>query len=143
MPRQLYDMRLLKLFRNCYSALKKKLYREENEVCRMGYIMLMARIAGNNHKLKAKIFRKVRLDCASIRCDYSMLLYATCMAEWFWKTLDASLCIKLPILYMLGIVRLGLVGLGTQSPKIVVTVYNSSTECDIPSQCDISLHPVA
>jgi hypothetical protein len=132
-------MRLLNIFRknDCYSALKKKLYREENELCRMGYIMLMARIVDGDNGLKAKIFRKTKLDCTSIRCDFSMLLYAVCMAEWFWKKLDASLCIELPLLYVLDKIRLDFVVLDAQDPKMVVIVYNSSTECDIPPQCHI------
>ncbi|MFZ8808669.1 MAG: hypothetical protein ACO2PN_11275 [Pyrobaculum sp.] len=130
-------MRLLKVFRrgDCYNKLKKKLYREENWLCRMGYILLMARIVDNKSQLKAKILRRAELDCSSRYCDFSTLLYATCMAEWFWKKLDASLCIELPLLYVLDRIKLDFVGLGTQDPKVVVMVYNSLAECDIPPQC--------
>jgi len=130
-------MRLLKIFHrdDCYDRLKKWLYREESELCRMGYILLMARIADNKPELKAKILRKVELDCTSRYCDFPTLLYATCMAEWFWKKLDASPCLELPLLYVLDRIKLSFVGLGTPNPKAVVTVYNSSTECDIPPQC--------
>jgi hypothetical protein len=129
-------MILLKIFRrDCYSELKKRLYREENRACKVGYIMLMARIADGRPELKTKILRKVELDCISRRCDFSMLLYATCMAEWFWKKLDASLCLALPLLYAFGRIKLDLVGLGTQNPKAVVMIDNSVVECDIPPQC--------
>jgi len=134
-------MRLLKIFYrdDCYSRLKKKLYREENWLCRMGYILLMARIVDSNRELKAKILRKTKLDCTYRYCDFPILLYATCMAEWFWKKLEVSPCLELPILYVLDRIRLDLIGLGAQSLKMVVTVYNSSTECDIPPQCYIPL----
>ncbi len=130
-------MRLLKIRDDCYNRLKKLLYREENWLCRMGYIMLMAQIADNKPELKAKILRKVELGCTSRYCDFSILIYATCMAEWFWKKLDASPCIELPLLYALDRIKLNFVGLGTPDPKMVVMVYNSTAECDIPSQCHI------
>ena len=134
-------MRLLNIFRknDCYGELKKKLYREENRLCKMGYLMLMARIADSDPKFKTKILRKSKLDCASIHCDFSTLLYATCMAEWFWKKLDASLCLMLPLLYVLDRIKLNFVGLGTQDPEMVVMVYDFLIECDIPPQCHIPL----
>jgi hypothetical protein len=129
---------ILDVFRRggCYGELKKKLYREKNWLCKMGYIILMTRIADSDPKLKAKILRKVKLDCTSTYCGFPTLLYATCMVEWFWKKLDASLCVKLPLLYVLGRIKLDFV-LGTQNPKMVVTAHDSSAECDIPSRCRI------
>jgi hypothetical protein len=132
-------MRLLKIFcrDDCYSRLKKKLYSEENWLCRMGYILLMARIANNKPELKAKILRRAELDCTYRYCDFPTLLYATCMAEWFKKKWDTSPCLELPLLYVLDRIKLNFVGLGT--PKAVVMVDRSLAECDIPPQCHIPL----
>lgn len=134
-------MRLLKIFcrDDCYSRLKRRLYSEENWLCRMGYILLMAWIVNNKPELKAKILRRAELDCTYRYCGFPTLLYATCMAEWFKKKWDASPCLELPLLYVLDRIKLNFVGLGTQDPKAVVMVDRSLAECDIPPQCHIPL----
>ncbi|MFZ8812280.1 MAG: hypothetical protein ACO2PN_29785, partial [Pyrobaculum sp.] len=105
---------------HCYRHLEKRL-NEEEELCQVGFLWLMAYVARGQGWLPEDSFCK--------------LVYAVCKDAWRRGKADPGLCLPAYISCVLGEVKLEVLAPDAPHAKIAVTVNGELNERNLPPAC--------
>jgi len=115
--------RLFDKTRRCYGHLEERL-NEEEEPCQVGFLWLMAYIAGG---------RGMSPEAGG---DFCRLVYA--VDAWRRGKADPGLCLPAYISCMLGEVKLEVLAPDTPHARIAATVGGEQGECSLPPSCRLA-----
>ena len=104
----------------CYRHFERRL-NEEEELCQVGFLWLMAYVARGQGWLPEDSFCK--------------LVYAVCKDAWRRGKADPGLCLPAYISCVLGEVKLEVLAPDAPHAKIAVTVNGELSECNLPPAC--------